>query len=36
MEEEKDIYTAEGIENCVDEDDLSGEEQGFMLGYFEA
>jgi hypothetical protein len=36
MGDEKDIYTEEGIENSVDEEELSGAEQGFMLGYFEA
>ena len=36
MEEEKDIYTEEGIENYVEEDEISSEEQGFMLGYLAA
>ena len=34
--EDKDIYTEEGIENYVDEDEISTMEQGFMLGYLEA
>ena len=34
--EDKDIYTEEGIENSVDEDEISSIEQGFMLGYLEA
>ena len=34
--EDKDIYTEEGIENYVDEDEISTIEQGFMLGYLEA
>ena len=36
MEEEKDIYTKEGIENYIEEDEISSEEQGFMLGYLAA
>ena len=36
MEEEKDIYTREGIEDYVEEDGISAEEQGFMLGYLSA
>jgi hypothetical protein len=36
MEEEKDIYTEEGVGNYVEEDEISSEEQGFMLGYLEA
>jgi len=34
--EDKDIYTEEGIENSIDEDEISSTEQGFMLGYLEA
>ena len=34
--EDKDIYTEEGIENSMDEDEISVIEQGFMLGYLEA
>ena len=34
--EDKDIYTEEGIENYIDEDEISTMEQGFMLGYLEA
>ena len=30
------IYTEEGIENFIDEDEISSMEQGFMLGYLEA
>ena len=32
-EEELDIYTEEGIEDCADSDGISPEEQGFMQGY---
>jgi len=34
--EDNDIYTEEGIENYIDEDEISTVEQGFMLGYLEA
>jgi len=34
--EDNDIYTEEGIENSIDEDEISSIEQGFMLGYLEA
>lgn len=36
MEEEKDIYTEEGMEEYVEGDEITAEEQGFMLGYLEA
>ena len=39
MEEEakeKDIYTREGVENYFENDELSGEEEGFMVGYLGA
>jgi hypothetical protein len=36
MEEEKDIYTEEGMENYIEDDGITAEEQGFMLGYLEA
>ena len=36
MEEEKDIYTEEGTEDYIEGDEISSEEQGFMLGYLEA
>jgi hypothetical protein len=34
--EEKDIYTFEGVENYFDNDELSGGEEGFMVGYLAA
>jgi len=36
MEEEKDIYTEEGVEDCMDADKISTEEEGFMIGYLAA
>lgn len=36
MEEEFDIYTEEGIESYVDDDVISPDEEGFMLGYLDA
>jgi len=33
MENEKDIYHQEGIENCMDDDEISQIEEGFMRGY---
>lgn len=34
IQEEKDIYTEEGIENYVEEDKITAEEQGFYVGLF--
>ncbi|MBW2983819.1 hypothetical protein KY361_01785 [Candidatus Woesearchaeota archaeon] len=34
--EEKDIYTREGVETFFENDELSGEEEGFMVGYLGA
>lgn len=31
----QDIYTKEGIKHLVEEDEMSAEEEGFMLGYLE-
>ena len=36
MNDGKDIYTEEGMENYIEGDEISAEEQGFMLGYLEA
>lgn len=36
MEEGKDIYTEKGMEDYVEGDGISAEEQGFMMGYLEA
>lgn len=36
MEEEKDIYTEEGVADYIEEDEISSEEEGFMLGYLAA
>ena len=36
MEEEKDIYTEEGVEDCIEGDEISCEEEGFMMGYLAA
>ena len=33
---EEDIYTREGVENFIENDELSGEEEGFMVGYLGA
>lgn len=33
--DDKDIYTEEGIQNFMDDDELSVMEQGFMVGYLE-
>ncbi len=35
-ETEKDIYTSEGVEDYIDDDQLSGWEEGFMSGYLSA
>tara|TARA_B100001971_G_C18088304_1_gene482098 strand:+ start:398 stop:613 length:216 start_codon:yes stop_codon:yes gene_type:complete len=35
-EEELDIYTEEGIEDCAENDEISPSEQGFMQGYLGA
>lgn len=34
--EDKDIYTEIGIENYMDDDEISSTEQGFMIGYLDA
>ena len=34
--EDKDIYTKEGIDNYMDEDEISITEQGFMEGYLDS
>jgi hypothetical protein len=34
--EEKDIYTFEGVESYFENDELSGNEEGFMCGYLSA
>lgn len=38
MEEakEEDIYTRNGVENFFENDELSSEEEGFMVGYLGA
>jgi len=35
-DDDLDIYTEEGIEEYVDDDSISPEEQGFMRGYLGA
>ena len=30
-----DIYTKNGIKNLIEEDEMTAEEEGFMLGYLE-
>jgi len=35
-EEETDIYTEEGIDECMDDDSITPSEQGFMKGYLGA
>lgn len=32
----QDIYTEEGIEVCIDNDEISDEEEGFMTGWLAA
>ena len=34
--EEYDIYTEEGVENYMEDDLMSAEEQAFMVGYLSA
>lgn len=34
--EEQDIYSAEGISNYLEEDEISSIEESFMAGYLEA
>lgn len=36
MYEEHDMYTMKGLEDCMDEGDISASEEGFMKGYLEA
>ena len=30
---EEDIYTSDGIDSSLDDDEISASEEGFMLGY---
>jgi len=32
---ESDFYTREGLNSLLEEDEISVEEEGFMLGYFD-
>ena len=32
----QDIYTEEGIEICIDNDEINDEEEGFMAGWISA
>ena len=36
IDDDNDIYTAEGTEDLVEDDEISAEEEGFMRGYREA
>ena len=31
-----DIYSENGAEDCIDNDEIDGAEQGFMVGYLES
>lgn len=34
-ESEEDFYNTEYLEECVEDDEISGNEEGFMIGYMQ-